>query len=245
MKAHAETLGKSRISRVGTGCRLAGTHIGCTSRREDGSISDPDIPYTNMHFIAQARNASTWLSEQVLTQSSRTSPTYSQIVTLLSNQETTLSTEWPRWPTTESMVQIRPSNTTMYSVSKFPSVMQSEVSTTYLYSHNIGLYPETNKFSPNLHTQFLLPPCQLRLGFTTDFFNRRFRRRNSDISIIYTMRTSRPVHLFPNIIRTSKKFILLNFPIEDSNTAEVEMSLALSSHAIDTPASLVLYNYCR
>ena len=26
----------------------------------------------NMHFIAQARNASTWLSEQVLTQSSRT-----------------------------------------------------------------------------------------------------------------------------------------------------------------------------
>lgn len=72
MKVHAETSGKSRISRVGTGYGLAGTHIGYTSRKEGGNISDPDIPYTNMHFIAQARNASTRLSEQVLTQSSRT-----------------------------------------------------------------------------------------------------------------------------------------------------------------------------
>jgi len=75
------------------------------------------------------------------------------------------------------MVQIRPSNITMYSISKFPSVMQSEVSTTYLYNHNTGLHPETNKFSPHLQTQFLLPPCYLRLGFTTDFFNRRFRTK--------------------------------------------------------------------
>lgn len=158
MKVHAETSGKSRISRVGTCCGLAGTHIGYTSRKEGGSICDPDIPYTNMHFIAQARNASTWLSEQVLSRVVR-SPIYSQTVTLLPNQETMLSIEWPRWPTTESMVQIHPSNITMYSVSKFPSVMQSEVSTTYLYNHNIGLYPETNKFSPHLHTQFLQPPC--------------------------------------------------------------------------------------
>jgi hypothetical protein len=145
------------------------------------------------------------------------SPMYSQIVTLLPNQETTLSTEGPRWPTTESMVQIRPSNITMYSISKFPSVMQSEDSTTYLYNHNTGLYPDTNKFSPNLQTQLLLPPCYLRLGFTTDFFNRRFRTKNSDISITYTTRTSRPAHLFRNIIRTSKKFIPVNSTIDNSN----------------------------
>lgn len=86
------------------------------------------------------------------------SPMYSQIVTLLPNQEASLYTEWPKWPTTESMVQIRPSNITMYSVSKFPSVMQSEVSIKYVYNHNTGFYPETNKFNPHLHTQFLLPP---------------------------------------------------------------------------------------
>jgi hypothetical protein len=145
------------------------------------------------------------------------SPMYSQIVTLLPNQETTLSTEWPRWPTTESMVQIHPSNITKYSISTFPSVTQSEVSTTYLYNHNTGFYPETNKFSPHLHTQFLLPPCYLRLGFTIDFFNRRFRTKNSDIYIIYTMRTSRPAQLFRNIIRTSKKFISFNSPIDNSH----------------------------
>ena len=59
MKVHAETSGKSRMSQVGTGCVLAGTHIRYTSRKEGGSTSDPDIPYTNKHFMTQERNAST------------------------------------------------------------------------------------------------------------------------------------------------------------------------------------------
>lgn len=127
---------------------LAATHIGYKYR----SISDPDIPCTIMLSIAEARNASAWISAQSLLSRFICSPVYSQTVTLLLNQENTLPMEWPRWLTTESMVQSLPSNITrIQSVMKFPSFMKSEVSITHVWN-NDSVYPETDKSSLHLYT---------------------------------------------------------------------------------------------
>jgi hypothetical protein len=129
------------------------------------------------------------------------SPMYSQIATLLFSQETKLPAQRPRWLTTESMVQSLPSNIAcIQSVGKFPSFTQSKFQQRiYKIRTLASILREINPvhtYTPSFERSFLLPSYYLRLGFTRDFFNRCFRTRNSDTSIIYTMRTSRPAHLF-------------------------------------------------